>query len=524
MKQKSLGRGIVILSISSIILKLLSSIYMPILSLILKDEGMAIYNIGYNYFVFLSAITSLGFQPVITKLVVEEKTKKSGRVFEVLNESKRFLMILGAIVSILFIILSKSLSVIANSKDVINVIMFLAPAIFFAAVLTSYRGFFQGDNNIDDLVISNIIEQVFNVAISLIFASLLIKVSISFGSAGGTIGTTIGAIGAIMFLRYSLNRRYPEYKNKYKKSYDNRILKRLLITSIPFVLIAAIQNLSNIVDTVAVKNLVGIDSDIKIATLGYYLSIVNIPLVIITSLGVGIYPKIIEGYVKKDKDELTVQTSYCYKLIYTITIPSICGIMIFAKDIFKFLYGRNFGSEILMIGAIALIFMSLSTIQNIIIQGINELKYIISVGILSILIKTALNLMLIRIDNINVIGSVISTIVALAVVSNLNHIKLDKAFEVKIPLVRQGRKALLASIIMSISLILIRYVFLNNFIVNNYTRVNVGIIMFLLIIIGGIIYFVALLFIGGITKYELDVVSIRIYEKLPKGLKNKVVT
>ena len=48
MKQKSLGRGIVILSISSIILKLLSSIYMPILSLILKDEGMAIYNIGYN--------------------------------------------------------------------------------------------------------------------------------------------------------------------------------------------------------------------------------------------------------------------------------------------------------------------------------------------------------------------------------------------------------------------------------------------------------------------------------------------
>ena len=132
--------------------------------------------------------------------------------------------------------------------------------------------------------------------------------------------------------------------------------------------------------------------------------------------------------------------------------------------------------------------------------------------------------MLIRIDNINVIGSVISTIVALAVVSNLNHIKLDKAFEVKIPLVRQGRKALLASIIMSISLILIRYVFLNNFIVNNYTRVNVGIIMFLLIIIGGIIYFVALLFIGGITKYELDVVSIRIYEKLPKGLKNKVVT
>lgn len=524
MSEKSIGRGIIILSISSIILKLLSSIYMPILSLILKDEGVAIYNIGYNYFVFLFAITSLGFQPVITKLVVEEKTKKPGGVFEVLNESKRFLMILGAIVSILFMLLAKPLSIIANSKEVIKVIIFLAPAILFAAILTSYRGFFQGDNDINKLSISNIIEQVFNVVFSLICAFILIKISISFGSAGGAVGTTIGAVGAIIYLRHALNKRYPEYKKKYKKSYNNKILKKLLITAIPFVLIAAIQNLSNIIDTVTVKNLIIIDSDVKIATLGYYLSIVNIPLVIVTSLGIGIFPKIIKGYVEKDKDQLIVQTSYCYKLIYTITIPSICGIMIFAKDIFKFLYGRNFGGEILIIGAISLVFMSLSTIQNIIIQGINQLKYIISVGLFSIVIKTLLNLILIRIENINIIGSVIATIVSLAIVSYLNHIKLEKSFEVKISLIKQGKKSLIASIIMAISLVLIRYVLLNNFIMDNYTRVNVGIVLLSLVTVGGIIYFLSLLFIGGITKYELNTISPKIYDKLPEILKNKVVT
>lgn len=522
MNEKSIGRGIIVLSISSIILKLLSSIYMPILSLILKDKGVAVYNIGYNYFVFLFAITSLGFQPAITKLVVEEKAKKTGRTFEVLNESKRFLMILGGIVSILFVLLSKPLSIIAKSKEVMVVIIFLAPAILLAAILTTYRGFFQGDNDINELSISNIIEQVLNVIFSLICASILIKISISFGSAGGTVGTTVGAVGAIVYLRYALYRRYPEYKKKNKKSYNNEILKKLLITAIPFVLIAAIQNLSNIIDTLAVKNLVVIDSDVKIATLGYYLSIVNIPLVIITSLGVGIFPKIIKGYVEKNKDQLIVQTSYCYKLIYAITIPSICGIMIFAKDIFKFLYGRDFGGEILIIGAISLVFMSFSTIQNIIIQGINQLKYIISVGLLSILIKTSLNLILIRIDKINVIGSVIATIVSLAIVSYLNHIKLEKSFEVKIPLIKQGGKSLIASIIMTIVLVLIRYKLLNNFIMDNYTRVNVGVVMLLLVAVGGIIYFLALLFIGGITKYELDTISPKIYDKLPKIIKNKI--
>lgn len=43
MKENSTGRGIVILAASSIILKLLSALFIPILSSILNDEGIAIY-------------------------------------------------------------------------------------------------------------------------------------------------------------------------------------------------------------------------------------------------------------------------------------------------------------------------------------------------------------------------------------------------------------------------------------------------------------------------------------------------
>ena len=127
-------------------------------------------------------------------------------------------------------------------------------------------------------------------------------------------------------------------------------------------------------------------------------------------------------------------------------------------------------------------------------------------------------------DKINIIGSVIATIVSLAIVSYLNHIKLEKSFEVKISLIKQGKKSLVASIIMAIILVLIRYVLLNNFIMDNYTRVNVGIVLLSLVAVGGIIYFLSLLFIGGITKYELNTISPKIYDKLPEILKKKVVT
>ena len=126
-----------------------------------------------------------------------------------------------------------------------------------------------------------------------------------------------------------------------------------------------------------VRTFIESDINIKTSTLKYYTTIVNVPLIIITSLGIGVFPKIIKGYIEKNKRELISQTSYCYKLTYIITIPSVCGLMVLSKDIFKLVFNREFGYEILLIGAIALIFMALSTIQNIVLQGMNKLKFII---------------------------------------------------------------------------------------------------------------------------------------------------
>lgn len=206
MQQNSIGRGVIILAISSIILKLLSALYMPVLSHILTDDGIAIYTVGYDVFIFIFALTSLGIQPAITKLVSEERTMSSDKdVFNVLFISKKFLLIYGGIASVVFAILAKPLSILFNSNDSIKVFVFLSPAILLASILAAYRGFFQGYNDMITLSISNIIEQLFNVIFSLFFAFQLINISISWGSTGGTIGTTLGAIGAITYIKHILN-------------------------------------------------------------------------------------------------------------------------------------------------------------------------------------------------------------------------------------------------------------------------------------------------------------------------------
>lgn len=304
---------------------------------------------------------------------------------------------------------------------------------------------------------------------------------------------------------------------------NNKILKRLLISALPFILIAAMQNISTIIDTFTVRTFIETDINIKTATLKYYTTIINVPLVIITSLGIGIYPKIIKGYLEKNKEELVIQTSYCYKLIYIIIIPSVCGLMILSKDIFKLVFNREFGYEILLIGSCALIFMALSTIQNIVIQGMNKFKFIIKLGFLSLIIKILINIIFIRINNINVIGAVIGTIVSLAVITVWNNFKLQEYFNIKIPIINQSKTPLIASIIMSTVLAILRYLFIDRFISENYTRINIGIVTIGLIIIGGIVYSLSLLLLGGISRYELDTISPAIYRMLPVKLKNRVV-
>ncbi|MDU2672782.1 MAG: oligosaccharide flippase family protein [Clostridium sp.] len=532
MQENSIGRGVIILAISSIILKLLSALYMPVLSHILTDDGIAIYTVGYDVFIFIFALTSLGIQPAITKLVSEERTIGLDKdVFNVLFISKKFLLIYGGIASVLFAILAKPLSILFNSNDSIKVFVFLSPAILLASILAAYRGFFQGYNDMITLSISNIIEQLFNVIFSLFFAFQLVNISISWGSTGGTIGTTLGAIGAITYIKYILNKKYQSKlisintsEDKYKrKSHNNKILKRLFISAVPFILIAAIQNISAIIDVFTVRTFIETDINIRTATLKYYTTIINVPLVIITSLGIGIFPKIIKGYLEKNKKELVIQTSYCYKLTYIITIPSVCGLMILGKDIFKLVFNRDFGYEILLFGAVALIFMALSTIQNIVLQGMNKFKFIIKLGFISLIIKTLINIIFIRINNINVIGAVIGSIVSLAIITACNHISLQEYFDIKIPIINQSKIPLIASIIMSIVLLILRYILIAGFISDNYTRINICIVTFGLIVIGGIIYFLSLLLLGGISKYELDTISPVIYRRLPLKLQNRIV-
>ena len=97
-----------------------------------------------------------------------------------------------------------------------------------------------------------------------------------------------------------------------------------------------------------------------------------------------------------------------------ITIPSLVGLAILGKEVFNMLFGLNAGYELLMYGSIVLVFMSITTIQNTILQGVNKLYLVLYTAFIGVVLKLILDFILVAIPEINIFGAVIASFVCLS--------------------------------------------------------------------------------------------------------------
>lgn len=538
MEQKSVGRGFLILSIAGIAGKLLSAIYVPLLTRVLGQTGYGIYVAGYDIFVFLIAVTSLGAQPAVTKVVTELRAMGNHKdALRAMKLSIKYLAIISIIIAGVFMALSFPISKLIYRERSALTFLFLGPAIIFAAVLSAFRGYMQGVEEMESLAISQIIEQLINVVLSLVFAALLISITsnLEWGSAGGTIGTSLGAIIAIIYIIYIYNKKnFAEEAERNhdpskKRVSDKRIVKKLFMYAIPITLVAAVQNFAGVIDSITVARSLtsaGFNGDMVdslTAVLSYYKTLIYVPLAIVTALGTSIFPKIIQAFVYKNKKELKQQTSYAFRIMYIIVMPATFGLAILSKEIYSFLFPSNSGYNLLMYGSTLLIFMAITTIQNVILQGINKLYLIIVSASLGLVAKIIINVVLVSIPSVNIMGAVIATFVSFIIPTIINHGKIKQFFRVNIPIVKQAIVPTICSLLMTLVILVAKFPIIKVTEALGSGKAIIAIATLVLIGVGGVVYLYTMVYFGGIRKKDLDLISPRIFRLLPRRLRKELI-
>ena len=176
-KKESFAQGILVLMFSQVLIKLLGLIYKLYLTNKdgFGDEGNAIYGSGFQIYALLLTVSSTGVPNAISKLVSERTAvgdnKGAYRIFKI-----AFLTfsIIGLVTSLILFFFAKTIANIwLEIPDAELTLIALSPSLFFVAVSSVIRGYFNGRQKMKITANSQTLEQLFKTLLTVIIVEII---------------------------------------------------------------------------------------------------------------------------------------------------------------------------------------------------------------------------------------------------------------------------------------------------------------------------------------------------------------
>jgi stage V sporulation protein B len=528
------SRGFLILSVAGLLTKVISVFYIPLLQRIIGLDGYGIYQNCYEVFLFVYAVTNLGTQPAIAKVVAElTALEKPNDAVRALKVSRTILALVGAILTLFLMLFAFTIGNAIGNPAASYGILMLAPSIFVTSLLSSYRGYFQGRSSMTAIAISQVLEQVINIVISLACAYFLVHISVEYGSAGGTVGTSVGAFVACLYMVYiyrknKFEENSAEAQKNNKRVRTKYIIKKLIKYGLPITLTTGLQNFGSLVDMVNVNSRLAFagfnlqQSQILYGVLGRYKTLLSVPLIIVTALGTTVLPAVAAAMAVKNRKEARRKATFAFRITLIITIPAAVGLSCLGQEVFELLYGTSQGFELMVIGSVVLILMAVVQIQTVILQSMNKLYFVLGTFSIGIIAKIIANYILVGIPDINILGVVAGNFLWFAIPMILNKIALKKALKMRIPIFRSAIKPLCASAVMAGIIYVLKTPIIILITITNESTLVKAVSTFFIIGVAGLTYIYLMMLFGGIKKNDINSVSPRIFNYLPRFLRKKL--
>jgi stage V sporulation protein B len=463
MKKQSLIKGSLILGISGIIARFLGLFFRWPLIMLIGDEGVGYYQMSYPLYMFYVAMAS-GIPIAMSKMISENNARGDiDRSFQVVKESTILMMIIGTGTScILFLFAKPIINFLQWDQRAYYSLIGISFAPFIISIMTVYRGFFQGLQNMTAPAISQIFEQIGRVVLGVGAAIILLPKGIEYSAGGAALGAAAGGLFGSIYLFFKYYKVKKSYGIKRVKS-NPEILSKILRIAIPISLGATVSTIMNLIDSILVpKKLLEAgfsnqQSTILYAQLtGKASVIVNIPLTLSMALCTSLIPIIAESYILKRRREVENKIDMSLKFSSAIGVPCMFGLFFMAEPVMKFIFpGRFDGVEILKYLALSIPFIIITQTTTSILQSTGSYVLPVINLFLGCIVKVILTIVLVPIPGINIYGAVIASIGAYIFATLLNTISMKIKLGVKFNFYENFIKPAYAASFMMIGVLII---------------------------------------------------------------------
>ena len=538
-----------ILAVASIISRIIGLIYRIPMQRILGDIGIGYYSTAFEIYNVMLIISSYSLPLAVSKMVSAQMAKKRRTAtYQILKCALLFATISGTTVAlILFFGGDFFATTLLNTPYSIFALRVLAPGLLVVAVLGVIRGFFQGLGTMMPSAVSQIIEQIVNAIVSVWAAYVLYRTgtrigavlgdkehyAAAYGAAGGTLGTVLGSVAALLFVVFIFAIYMKVFKRQMKKERNVRVssfgytMKILVITVIPVLLSTTIYNMRGncslvtgipgISDTIHISGIIDQGIFKQVALLqgytqndidvwwgvytGKYKLLINVPISIASAMAASFVPVLTGAYHRDDMEAVRGQINLSTRFIMVVAFPCAVGLAVFGLPIFNILFSStratNAEASLMMyVGAVAVVFYSLSTLSNGLLQGIDRLKVPVINAAISIVAHVIVLILLMLIFRLNIHAVVLANTFFALLMCFMNSMALKKYSGFKQEIKKTFIIPAISSLIMGVISYIVYFIL--------YKACHIEIIAFILAaIIAVISYAVALLLLKGLTEDEL---------------------
>ncbi len=351
----SFVRGAAILAVAGVAVRLMGAALRIILAspALLGDNGIGLYQMAYPIFSTLLTISTAGIPVAISKIIAENfalsNQKQAFRVFRV---ALVILTLTGLLITLVMLGGAGFIAgVIIKQPRAYYSLVAISPAIFFVTVMSVFRGFFQGRQQMLPTAVSQLAEQLGRVAASVYLVVILLPRGLEFAAAGASFGAVAGSMLGLTVLLFIYFWDRPKFKQKIsprgflRPSGLGEIVSQIFRLSVPITFGSLIMQLFTMIDLAIVTRrlqVAGFTMERATALYGQLTgmagSVIYFPNVVVIALGVSLVPAISEALARENQNLITSRTSIAIKITVLFSLPAAVGLYMLATPITALLF------------------------------------------------------------------------------------------------------------------------------------------------------------------------------------------
>lgn len=236
-KKQNFLQGTALLAMATAIVKVIGALYKIPLNAIIGEQGFSYFNTAYEIYNVLLMISTAGLPVAMSRMISRASSLGHyNQVRKVYSTARGIFLGLGIAGSLLMTLFCRQLAAFQEQPDAWFAIGCLGPCVLLICVMSTFRGFFQGQSNMIPTSVSQVLEAFVKLVVGIGAAVALKQItnSIPMAAGGAILGVTASCLVSALYLLRCFRKSFRDLPVTHEETSSfSQTAKGLLVIAIP---------------------------------------------------------------------------------------------------------------------------------------------------------------------------------------------------------------------------------------------------------------------------------------------------